>query len=104
MEEDFEGPGSVAIEMALQIHDGGVTLVPDGFVVAQFLRKPLSAKQLRMHPNDQHLLVIGAIEDADLPANGKTLGRTPEEIVLQFFWGRLFETGNLTALRIAAGQ
>ena len=53
-----------------------------------------------MHPNDQHFLVIGAIEDTDPSAFGKATGRTPEKIVLQLFGARLFETEYLAALRI----
>ena len=36
-----------------------------------------------MHSHDQHLLVIGAVEDADASALGQIARGTPEEIVLQ---------------------
>ena len=74
------------------------------FFVAQLFRKPLAAQNLRMHPNDQHFLVIGTIEDADPPAFGKPARRAPEKIMLQFFGARLFEAENLAALRIDAGH
>src|ERR1700722_15989976 len=35
MKEYFDGPGSVAIQVALQIHDGAIAPLPDGFVLAQ---------------------------------------------------------------------
>ena len=57
-----------------------------------------------MHPNDQHLLVVGTIEDADPPAFRQTAGRAPEKIVFQFLGARLFETENLAALRIDPGH
>jgi hypothetical protein len=57
-----------------------------------------------MHANDQHLLVIGTIEDADPPAFGKAARRAPEKIMFQFFGARLFETENLAALRIDPGH
>jgi hypothetical protein len=57
-----------------------------------------------MHANDEHLLVVGTIEDADPPAFRQTAGRAPEKIVLQFLGARLFETENLAALRIDPGH
>ena len=57
-----------------------------------------------MHANDEHLLVIGTIEDADSPAFRQSASRAPEKIVIQFFGARLFETENLAALRIDTGH
>ena len=57
-----------------------------------------------MHANDQHLLVIGTIEDADPPAFRQMAVRAPEKIMFQFLGGRLFETENLAALRIDPGH
>ena len=37
-----------------------------------------------MHPRDQHLFVIGSVENADPPAFRQIAGCTPEEIVQQF--------------------
>ena len=73
-------------------------------LVAQLFRKPLAAENLRMHANDQHLLVVGTIEDADPPAFGKPARRAPEKIMFQFLGARLFETENLAALRIDPGH
>ena len=57
-----------------------------------------------MHPNDQHLLVVRTIKDADPPAFGKAAGRAPEKIMFQFFGTRLFEAENLAAFRINSGH
>ena len=57
-----------------------------------------------MHPNHQHLFVIGTIENADLPAFGKAARGAPEEIVFQFIGARLFETKNLAPLWIDPGH
>jgi phosphopantetheinyl transferase (holo-ACP synthase) len=65
---------------------------------------PWREENLRMHPDDQHLLIIGTIEDADPPAFGQTARRAPKKIMFQFFGARLFETENLAALRIDAGH
>src|ERR1019366_7203716 len=104
VEEYFDGPRSVAIKVALQVHDGAIPLIPDGCLVAQLFRKPLAAENLRMHPNDQHFLVIGPVEYADPPAFRQTARRAPEKIVLQFLGARLFETENLAAFRIDSGH
>ena len=57
-----------------------------------------------MHANDEDLLVVGTIEDADPPAFRQTAGRAPQKIVLQFLGARLFETEHLAALRIDPGH
>ena len=55
-----------------------------------------------MHANDEHLLVVGTIEDADPPAFRQTAGRAPQKIVFQFLGAGLFETEDLAALGIDA--
>ena len=102
VEKYLDDPGSIAMQMPLQIDDRAITPVPDGFLVAQFFRQSLAAKQLRMHANYQYILVIGTIEDADPPAFGKAAVCTPEEIVVQFLSAWLLETENLASLRIDA--
>ncbi len=57
-----------------------------------------------MHPDDQHLLIIGTIEDADAPAFRQMAVCAPEKIMFQLIGGRLFETENLAALRIDPGH
>ena len=74
------------------------------FLVAQLFGKPLAAENLRMHPNDQHFLIVGTVEDADPPAFRQTARGAPEKIVFQFLGARLLETENLAALRIDAGH
>ena len=61
--------------MVFQIHDGTIPFLPDGLFVAQLFRKSLAAENLRMYPNDKHLLVIGTIEYADLAAFGSAVRR-----------------------------
>jgi hypothetical protein len=104
VKEEFDDLGAVTVEMLFQVHDGTISLPPDGFLVAQFFRKPLTAQNFRMHPNDEHFLVIGTIEDADLPAFGKPPCCAPEKIMFQLVGARLFETENLAASRIDPGH
>ena len=49
VEEDFDDPGAVTVEMFLQMHDGTITLLPNALLVAQRFRKLLVAENLRMH-------------------------------------------------------
>jgi hypothetical protein len=39
VKKEFDDPGAVAIKMALQIHDGTIPLLPDGFLVEQSLQE-----------------------------------------------------------------
>src|SRR5580704_17440703 len=57
-----------------------------------------------MHADDQHLLVIGSVEDADPSALREISGRAPEKVVLQFRRARMLETEYLASLRIDAGH
>ena len=57
-----------------------------------------------MHAQDQHLLVIGAVEDADVAALRQVAGGAPEEIVLQLLGARMLVAEHLATLRIDAGH
>ena len=57
-----------------------------------------------MDPNDEHLLVVGTVEDPDPPALGKPGCRAPEKVVLELLGARLLEAEDLTALRIDPGH
>ena len=57
-----------------------------------------------MHADDQHLLVIGSVEDADPPAFRQIAGGAPEKIVLQFGGAGMLEAEHLAALRIDPGH
>jgi hypothetical protein len=58
VQEKFDDARAIAMQVLLQIRDGKIPLFPDGLFVAQFFRQPLAAKNLWMHPDDQHFLVI----------------------------------------------
>jgi len=57
-----------------------------------------------MHPNHQDLLIIGAVEDTDVPALGQPAGGAPEKIMFQLIGARLFEAEDLAALGIYSGH
>ncbi len=68
------------------------------------VRDRFAAKNFGMHANDQHLLVIGSVEDADPPAFRQIAGGAPEKVVLQFGWAGMFEAEHLAALRVDPGH
>ena len=45
---------------------------------------PLAVEDLPVHPGDQHLLVVGTVEDADLAARGQLPGVPPQVVVPEF--------------------
>ena len=94
VEEELDDPGAITMEMFLQVHDGTIPILPNGLVllVEQFMRKSLGTKNLRMHANDEHLLVVGTIEDADPPAFRQMAGCAPEKIMFQLVSGCLLYT------------
>ena len=57
-----------------------------------------------MHADDQHLLVIGSVEDADPPAFRQIARGAPEKIVFQFGGAGMFEAEHLAALGIDPGH
>ena len=55
-----------------------------------------------MNSDDEYFLIVRAVENADPSALWKTLGRPPQEIMIQFLGAGMFETENLASLRIDA--
>ena len=94
----------LCVQMSLQIHDGAIAVVPERLLVERRVREPFAAQNFRMHADDQHLLVIGSVEDADPPAFRQIAGGAPEKIVLQFRGAGMLEAEYLAALRIDAGH
>ena len=57
-----------------------------------------------MHSNDQYLLVIGTVEDADPAAFGKAACSAPEKIMFKFLGTWLLEAEDLAAFWIDPGH
>src|ERR1035437_5383387 len=68
VEEILDDAGSVAVELSLHIHDRTIPAVPNFLVGVRRVRDPFAAKNLGMHADDKHLLVVGSVEDTDPPA------------------------------------
>ena len=57
-----------------------------------------------MDANDQHLFVVGTVEDADSASLGRRQIGAPQEIVLEFGGAGLFEACDVAALRVDAAH
>jgi hypothetical protein len=55
-----------------------------------------------MHPDNKQLLIITAIENANVTSIGKTFHATPQVIVIEIFGRGRFERIHLASLRIYA--
>jgi protein-disulfide isomerase-like protein with CxxC motif len=53
-----------------------------------------------MHPDDEHLLVVGPVEDPDLAAAGQATLAAPQEVVVQLLPGGLLEGMDRHPLRV----
>ena len=104
MQKKFDNPGAVAMEMPFKIGDGLVALFPNCLLINQLFRDSLAVQNLSVDASDEHLFVIGAIEDADLSARGQIAYGAPQEVMIQFLPCWLFETVNFTTLRINPGH
>ena len=84
VEIEFDDPRAIAVQMFFQTHNGAKSALPDGLLVERFTYNSLAAEDLGVHADDQHLLVIGSVKDADPPAFRQVSGGSPQKIVLQF--------------------
>jgi hypothetical protein len=61
-------------------------------------------QELGVNADDQHLLVVGPVEDADPAALRQVARGAPEEVVLQLGGAGVLEAEHLAALRIDPGH
>src|SRR6201999_2237406 len=83
IQEELEDERAVAREMLLEGADVVEAMLPDVLAV-QFRRQLLPLHEFGMHADDQLLLVMRAVEDADAPTLGKLPRNAPEEVVVEF--------------------
>ena len=57
-----------------------------------------------MYPRDEHILVVRAVEHADMPPNGCLGMNAPQKVVVHFFGGGRFKVGNLYASGVHARE
>src|SRR5213592_557596 len=90
VEEELQDEGAVLGEDALEAVDLIVALAYD------------RARHGAMHARHQHVLVVRAVEDRDVPAPRGGAVRAPEEVVRGLLLGRHLEGDDLAAARVDA--
>src|SRR6476659_2718000 len=85
--------------MQLERFDVLVALLPN-VLGEELLRQALAIEKLRVHAHHQHLLVIGAVEDAEMPAPGQHERRPPQKIVIELERARRLEGMHVATLRV----
>src|ERR1700722_16851073 len=91
VEEELDHTGAASIQMVLE---GVDVLVPSLPKVRTGLGpgwEMLWGQQFGVHPDDQDLLVVRAVEDPDPPPLGQYLAATPEEVVAELLGRGLLE-------------
>ena len=83
VQEDLHDPGAAAVEVALEGVDVRIALLPQRLGRLFGRDGPSSGQELRVHPDDEYLLVVGAVENADPAAFGERLGGPPQEVVAE---------------------
>ena len=103
VEEQLHEPIALVCQVVLPVVDLAEATPPDPAVL-QLRRQLLAGEDLRMDADDEDLLVIGAIEDADVAALGQPLLVTPEVVVVQVLARGHLEAADLDALRVDAAH
>src|SRR6516165_4651321 len=86
--------------MLFQPQDRVKSALPNSVLVERSICNALAAENLWVHADDQHLLVIASVENADPSPFRQVTGGPPEKIMLQFRRAGMSVAENLTALRI----
>src|SRR5262249_58947574 len=95
--EELADDDAVSREIALEVPDVAVAFLPD--LLGDELRWELLLREkFRMHSDDERLLVIAAVEDADATALREVLHATPEEVGAQVLSRRRLERDDIAAL------
>ena len=88
MEHDLDDPHSRRDQFSFEVVDGGVAALDLG-LVGEFTNAA-----------DEHILVVGAVEDSDHAGPGHARSDAPKEVVGEFLFSRFLEGGELDTLRI----
>src|SRR5271155_5509059 len=81
IEEEFANYDSIARQITFESADVLEALLPD-VLGEQRRRKFLVLQDVGMHSDDQHLFIVGAIEDTDSSPFGQIPRSTPEIVMI----------------------
>ena len=102
VQEDLHGADAVSVEVLFEVLDVFVAVLDDP-VAVDALGVGLGLVEF-LDLADQHVLIVGAVEDGDL-ALGRDIGNdAPEEVVRERKGARRLEGGLVHAVRREAGQ
>jgi hypothetical protein len=82
VQEELDDPEAVFGEVLLPVVDRFVPAFPD-MMLAGLGRELLADEVLRVHPDNQHLLVVRPVEDADLPTRRQPFLVAAQEILVE---------------------
>ena len=103
IDEQLHDREAVLDQEALPVVDLAVSAFEDA-LVARVRWELLVLEDLRMNPDDEHFLVVRAVEDDDLAARRQLLRVAPEKVVVELFRGGLPETVDDDALWVDAAH
>src|SRR5439155_26114551 len=103
VQEDLDDLQSLVVEVALPLVDLVVPPLPDVLALA-VVRDALVLEQLRVNTDDENLLVVRAVEDADVTSAGQSGGITPEIVVIELLRTGSLEAVDVDALRVDAAH
>src|SRR6266705_4297470 len=92
MQVELQNNHVMLSQQALKVVNGGVAATP-GFLWHQV-----------MHAHDQHILIVGAIENTDDPSTWSDSMHPPEEVMVQFPRCGDLKRTHLASLRIDSGE
>src|SRR6516164_7556701 len=99
VQEELEHDQSLMAQVPFEMRDVGKPLLPDVLACAGS-GQLLLLEDVLVHSHDQDLLVVRAIENADVAALGQATGMPPEKVVIEILRRGLFEGKNLATLRV----
>src|SRR5687768_2183504 len=99
MEKDFSDLRAVSRQVAFVVDEIFEAVTPDS-LRHQLSRQPLAFEQIALHAHDEHLLVLRAIEDADVPAPREAKRGAPEKVVIELLVRGRLERVHRAALRV----
>src|SRR4030095_11673107 len=101
MEKKFSYDHAISCEVLFEIADVFVAIFPN-FFANQFWRQFLLRQKFGMHPDDEHLFVVTAIENSYLSPVRETFHAPPEIIMVEVLVRWRFEGIYLATLWIHA--
>src|SRR5258707_10299870 len=99
VEKEFSYDDAISCQVLFEVANIFEALRPNLFA-DEFRGQFLFPQEFRVHPDNEHLLIITTIEDSDMSAIRQAFHTTPEIIVIEILGQGRFERIDLAPLRI----